>query len=68
MQVLHRTPAGEIRRVHLDRAKRLLAETDLSIPDVAEAAGYGSPEYLAGIFRAELDTTPLKYRKEIRGR
>jgi LacI family transcriptional regulator len=68
MQVLHRTPASEIRRVHLERAKRLLEETDLSIPDVAEAAGYGSPEYMAGIFRAELNTTPLKYRKEIRGR
>ena len=68
MQVLHRTPASEIRRVHLERAKRLLEETDLPIPDVAEAAGYGSPEYMAGVFRSELKTTPLKYRKEIRGR
>jgi LacI family transcriptional regulator len=68
MQVLHRTPASEIRRVHLERAKRLLEETDLPIPDVAESAGYGSPEYMAGIFRSELQTTPLKYRKEIRGR
>jgi LacI family transcriptional regulator len=68
MQVLNRTPASEIRRVHLERAKRLLEETDLPIPDVAEAAGYGSPEYMAGIFRAEMQTTPLKYRKEIRGR
>ena len=68
MKVLHRSPASEIRRVHLERAKRLLEETDLPIPDVAESAGYGSPEYMAGIFRAELQTTPLKYRKEIRGR
>jgi LacI family transcriptional regulator len=68
MQVLNRTPASEIRRVHLERAKRLLEETDLPIPDVAEAAGYGSPEYMAGIFRSELQTTPLKYRKQIRGR
>jgi LacI family transcriptional regulator len=68
MQVMRRTPAGEIRRVHLERAKRLLEETDLPIPDVAESAGYGSPEYMAGVFRSELQTTPLKYRKEIRGR
>jgi LacI family transcriptional regulator len=68
MKVMRRTPAGEIRRVHLERAKRLLEETDMPIPDVAEAAGYGSPEYMAGIFRSELQTTPLKYRKEIRGR
>lgn len=68
MKVLHRTPASEIRRVHLERAKRLLEETDLPIPDVAESAGYGSPEYMAGVFRSELQTTPLKYRKQIRGR
>jgi LacI family transcriptional regulator len=68
MAVLHRTPASEIRRVHLETAKRLLEQTDLPIPDVAEAAGYGSPEYLAGIFRSELQTTPLQYRKAIRGR
>ena len=68
MQVLHRTPASEIRRVHLERAKRLLEETDLPIPEVAESAGYGSPEYMAGIFRSELQTTPLNYRKTIRGR
>jgi LacI family transcriptional regulator len=67
MQVLQRTPASEIRRVHLERAKRLLEETDMPIPDVAEAAGYGSPEYMAGVFRSELQTTPLKYRKTIRG-
>ena len=67
MQVLRRTPASEIRRVHLERTKRLLEETYLPIPDVAESAGYGSPEYMAGIFRTELGTTPLKYRKDIRG-
>ncbi|MGN6552820.1 MAG: substrate-binding domain-containing protein [Verrucomicrobiota bacterium] len=68
LQMLGRPPASEIRRVHLERAKRLLLETDLPIPDVAEAAGYGSPEYMAGIFRTELGTTPLKYRQQVRGR
>lgn len=66
-QVLGRSPAGEIRRVHLERAKQLLAETDLSIPDVAETSGFGSPEYMAYVFRAQLHKTPLKYRKEISG-
>lgn len=68
LQILGRAPASEIRRVHLERAKQMLLETDLPIPEVAESAGYGSPEYMAGIFRSELQTTPLKYRKEIRGR
>ena len=68
MEVLKRTVAEEIRRVHLEHAKKLLIETELSIPDVAEGAGFGSPEYLAYIFRAELNDTPLKFRKRARGR
>lgn len=65
---LGRTPAEEIRRLHFERAKELLAGTDLSIPDVAEAAGIGSPEYLAYLFRENMKVTPLQYRKQIRSR
>jgi LacI family transcriptional regulator len=68
MQVLGRTPAAEIRRVHLERAKKLLLETDLAIPDVAEDSGFGSPEYMTYVFRAEFNQSPLKYRKHIRNR
>ncbi|HEV2453997.1 MAG TPA: DNA-binding transcriptional regulator [Verrucomicrobiae bacterium] len=66
-QTLHRTVAEEIRRVHLERAKALLVETDMPIPEVAEASGFGSPEYLAYVFNKELGQTPLRYRKKIRG-
>lgn len=68
VQVLGRTPAAEIRRVHLERAKKLLVETDLAIPDVAEGSGFGSPEYMTYVFRSEFKQTPLKYRKLIRSR
>ena len=66
--VLGRTPAAEIRRVHVDRARRLLAETDLPIPDVASASGFGSPEYLAVVFKAETGLSPLRYRSRVRAR
>jgi LacI family transcriptional regulator len=67
MQVLERTVAEEIRRVHFELAKKLLVETDLAIPEVADAAGFGTPEYFAYVFKRELGQTPLKYRKQIRG-
>lgn len=63
---LGRPPANEIRRVHMDRAKQLLAETQMSIPDVAEASGFTSPEYMAIRFRMDLKTSPFRYRKEVR--
>ncbi len=60
---LGRSPAEEIRRVRLERAKELLLQTSLSIPEVAESSGFGSPEYMSYVFRETLQLTPLRYRK-----
>lgn len=65
---LRASPADYLRGARLERAKALLAESDRSIPDVAAAAGFGSPEYLAQAFRAQLGTSPLRYRRAVRGR
>jgi LacI family transcriptional regulator len=67
LKSLGRSPAAEIRRAHLETAKRLLLETDLPIPDVAEAAGFQSPEYLAYVFRKATGMTPFHYRLRVRG-
>ncbi|MDD5350475.1 MAG: helix-turn-helix domain-containing protein [Chthoniobacteraceae bacterium] len=66
-EVLGSTPAAHIRRCHLDRAKQLLSGTALSMPDVAEASGFGSAAYMAFIFRKELRITPMNYRRSARG-
>lgn len=63
--VLRRSPAAEIRRVHLERAMQLLAETNLPIPEVATASGFTAPEYLARVFRSDIGVSPLKYRNRI---
>ena len=63
---LGRSPAQEIRRVRIERAKQLLATTDLPIPKVATASGFGTGEYLATIFRQATGMTPLKYRGLVR--
>ena len=62
-KILRRSPAEYIRRARLDRAKRLLAKTDLTVAEVAESAGFGSPEYLAQLFRTQTGESPLKYRQ-----
>lgn len=67
-ETLGRSPAEEIRRVRLERAKELLAQTDLPIPKVATACGFGTGEYLATLFKHATGLTPLKYRTQIRGR
>ena len=57
-EILGRTPAAEIRRMHFEHAKNLLAETDMTVPEVAEASGFGSREYLAYAFKTETGPTP----------
>ncbi|MEZ6191444.1 MAG: substrate-binding domain-containing protein [Phycisphaerales bacterium] len=65
--LLGRSPAAEIRRLHLERARQLLVETDLSIEVVAKRSGFTSPEYFTSVFRPEYGQTPLQYRKHNRG-
>lgn len=62
LEQLQRTPAAELRRVQLDRARQLLVETNLPMPDVAEKSGFGSQAYLSAIFRKHFDQTPRQFR------
>jgi LacI family transcriptional regulator len=67
-KTLGRSPAEFIRDSHMERAQELLRETTLPIPDVASAAGFSSPEYMAQLFRARLKISPLRYRKKVTAR
>lgn len=58
--------AEEIRRTHLERARRLLAATDLSIQAVAKQAGYSDYRHLVVAFRKQLGITPTAYRRQHR--
>lgn len=63
---LGRTILQEIQMVRLERAKRLLQETDLSVPQIAEIAGFTTGSYFIQVFRTETGMTPAKYRLGIR--
>lgn len=64
LEVLHRTPAQELRRHQLDRARQLLTDTNLPMPAVAERSGFGSQAYLSVVFRKQFSQTPMSYRRE----
>ena len=68
VDMLQRTPADEIRRVHLDHARRLLVETDIPMDQVAEMSGFGSQAYFSDLFRRQLGLPPVQYRKKNRVR
>ena len=63
---LGRSPAEEIRRVRIERAKRLLVETDTGMAGVAQASGFSSANQLCETFRREAGVSPTRYRRQFR--
>ncbi len=63
---LQRSPRDEIRRVHLERARQILVETDLPMPAVAERSGFRRAQILSQIFKRETGMTPTDFRMQNR--
>jgi LacI family transcriptional regulator len=59
---LGRSPLEEINRVRLARIKQLLLETDYTLPEIADLAGFAYSEYMIAFFRRHMNTTPGQYR------
>jgi LacI family transcriptional regulator len=67
-QLLGHSPKEEITRVQLERARRLLAETELKVAAVAENCGFTQAKYFCQVFRRRCGITPAAFRREARGR
>ena len=63
---LKRSVHQEILNARIKRAQTLLTETDLSLTEVAERAGFRHQEYLGAVFKARVGSTPAQFR--VRGR
>ena len=55
--------ATAIRRAHVERAKQFLIDTDLTLEEVAEAAGLKTVRQLRIVFPREAGTSPSQFRK-----
>jgi LacI family transcriptional regulator len=62
-----RSPHDEIARLRIDRAKRLLAETDQPLDRVAALAGFESQSYFSVAFRRETGANARQFRRAARG-
>ena len=60
---LNRSVLDEIVRCRIDRARRLLTETDLTLPQVAFASGFRSASYLNVVFHQRVGVPPARFRK-----
>lgn len=62
-RALGRSVAGEITQSHLERAKKLLLETDLPSRRIAEAAGFASVKTFNRVFRRAEGVPPRRFRE-----
>lgn len=62
---LGRTILDEIHRIRVERVKRLLVETDLTIEGVAAASGFRTSTRLGIVFKKVTGTTPAQWRREL---
>ncbi|MFB7180816.1 GlxA family transcriptional regulator [Streptomyces sp. NPDC056257] len=60
------TPAAYVESARVESARRLLEETDASLPQVAADSGLGSVKTLHRRFQRRLGTTPAEYRRRFR--
>jgi len=61
---LGRSVAQEIRRVRIEKSKRELATSDLSIQEIALRAGFASNTRLAEVFKRDVGMSPSEFRGE----
>jgi LacI family transcriptional regulator len=63
VQKLGRTPHDEIIRVRMEMARRLLMQSDESLPQIAGRCGFTAVQNFSRAFRDSLGVTPAAYRK-----
>jgi len=62
-RVMGHPPHEELQRCRLERAKKLLLETDLDAARVGSVSGFGSASYFNTFFRRLTGMTPLQFRE-----
>jgi AraC-like DNA-binding protein len=60
-------PGQYLKQMRIERACDLLAQTELSIGDVAKHAGYDAPQAFSRLFRQAIGTSPREFRQAHRG-
>lgn len=61
------TANNYIARIRMDRAARMLSQSDLNIGEVAMKCGFEDVSYFSRVFKQAFDCTPSQYRQGARG-
>lgn len=51
--------------IRIDKAKKLLQKSDVSIKNICADTGYSDPNYFSRIFKKQVGVTPTEYRERV---
>jgi len=63
-RVLSRSLHDEITRVRIERGRELLSETEMTLPQIAQATGFCHQAYFGAVFKSQTGMTPSQFREE----
>ena len=64
-RITGQTPHAYLANLRIDKARELLAETDLTVGEVGARVGYQSPSHFGKVFRQATGITPTAFRDAI---
>ncbi len=67
-KAIGRNPFEEIRRIQVEKARMLLAQTDMTLETIAPECGFGGVTLMIPAFRKATGMTPGAYRRQFRTR
>jgi len=56
------SPSNYIMQIRLQKARKMLRNTDIAISNIAHDTGFGDGNYFIKCFKKEFDITPIKFR------
>jgi LacI family transcriptional regulator len=65
-KLVRHSPHEEIVRIRMERASRLLRETELPLAEIADRSGFAQADYLSVAFKKYTGVTPRAYRRDTR--
>ncbi|MCS7458990.1 AraC family transcriptional regulator [Paenibacillus doosanensis] len=65
-QVYGMSPKHYLTKVRVEKAKKLLQETTMSVEEIAEELTFSSSAYFCKFFRMQVGSTPFQYRSGIK--
>ena len=57
------SPVDFVRHVRIMKAEKMVAETDMTLSEIAYATGFTDPKYFSRTFKQKTGLTPSEYRK-----